>query len=220
MADSDFWRELAEKFRTLDPSACLRFQWVICPEDKSCEVNVVGTGDACRTIKTQFEALATRAGKKLDKGTDTLTGLARWLDEIRMTRPNERPYEGIRQRTDGTEVRLFGGTIMGVCVASADLCNVLEVAALESEQSESTPQVAPNAAANENTPPSVGAQVRSLREECRWTAEELASKMDLDERTVRRHETDEVNPYARTLRGYERVFSKQLDRKIVISKMP
>ena len=66
----------------------------------------------------------------------------------------------------------------------------------------------------------IGEQIKRLREECHWTAEELASKMNLDERTVRRHEGDEVNPYPRTLRGYERVFSKQLDRKIVISKMP
>lgn len=42
----------------------------------------------------------------------------------------------------------------------------------------------------------------------------------IDERTVRRHEADRATPYARTIRKYERTFSKELGKKVVISEMP
>jgi len=71
-------------------------------------------------------------------------------------------------------------------------------------------------------PPSetVGEQIKRLREECRWTIEQLAEFVDVHERTVSRHELGEVEPYARTLSIYERIFYKHLGRKVVISKMP
>lgn len=66
----------------------------------------------------------------------------------------------------------------------------------------------------------IGSQIRRLREECRWTIEELAEAIGIDERTVRRHESAEAKPQPRVLGSYERVFSKKLERKIVIGKTP
>jgi DNA-binding XRE family transcriptional regulator len=70
------------------------------------------------------------------------------------------------------------------------------------------------------TPETTGSQIRNLRDECRWTIEDLADAAELHERTISRHEADEIQPYARTIRTYERIFSKQLNRKVVINKMP
>lgn len=63
----------------------------------------------------------------------------------------------------------------------------------------------------------LGAQIKSLREECRWTIEDLASEVQINERTIQRHEANEVAPYARTIRSYERVFSKHLKRQVIIN---
>jgi hypothetical protein len=66
----------------------------------------------------------------------------------------------------------------------------------------------------------IAAQINRLRNECHLTAEELAEEVELDSRTVQRHLAGETTPYARHLRIYERVFSKILNRQVVISKMP
>jgi hypothetical protein len=66
----------------------------------------------------------------------------------------------------------------------------------------------------------IGAQINRLRDECHLTEEELAEKVDIDIRSVQRHLANEVKPYARHLRTYEMVFSKLLNRKVVIRKMP
>jgi len=66
----------------------------------------------------------------------------------------------------------------------------------------------------------IGEQIRDLRTESRWTAEELAEATGIDERTVRRHENGDTEPYARTLLKYEHAFSKRLKRQVVISKTP
>jgi predicted transcriptional regulator len=71
-----------------------------------------------------------------------------------------------------------------------------------------------------HAPETTGSQIRKLRDECRWTIEDLAYAAKIHERTISRHEADEIQPYARTLHTYERIFSKQLNRKIVINKMP
>jgi DNA-binding XRE family transcriptional regulator len=72
----------------------------------------------------------------------------------------------------------------------------------------------------EAKPETIGAQIKRLRHECKWTIQELADVIDIDERTIRRHEADDVQPYDRTVRAYERVFSNELKRKILIGNMP
>jgi hypothetical protein len=66
---------------------------------------------------------------------------------------------------------------------------------------------------------SVGAQINRLREECHLTSEELAEKINLEVRSVQRHLAGNSVPYARHLRAYERVFSKLLNRQVLIRKL-
>src|SRR5208282_3489572 len=61
-------------------------------------------------------------------------------------------------------------------------------------------------------------QLHSLREECRWTVEELANKTRLSVRSVHRHLAGKP-PLDRNITAYERAFSKQLKRQVVINKM-
>jgi hypothetical protein len=72
-----------------------------------------------------------------------------------------------------------------------------------------------------NTPKeTIGGQIQRLREECRWSAEKLTEMTNLDLRTVTRHLSGETTPQLRNLSAYERVFSKRLNRRVVIEKMP
>jgi hypothetical protein len=66
---------------------------------------------------------------------------------------------------------------------------------------------------------SVGEQIKRLSNECHFAPDELAIKIGVDVRTVRRHIADRSIPYDRTLWAYEAFFSKLLDRKVVIRKM-
>src|ERR1700680_4967915 len=133
--DSDFWRDFAEKFRALDPTTCLRLEWRLFLPEERYEKAVIGTGERCRTIKVQFETLATRAGIRLAGGSDSLTGLARWIDELIRSSPNDRPLESTGIDEEGNEKsKMFSGMIMRLCEASADLCNIFESRALEMEE--------------------------------------------------------------------------------------
>lgn len=64
------------------------------------------------------------------------------------------------------------------------------------------------------------AQIHRLREECRWSVETLAGAVDLDLRTVTRHLSGKTKPHLRNISAYERAFSKALNRRVVIKKMP
>jgi len=66
----------------------------------------------------------------------------------------------------------------------------------------------------------VAAQLQRLRKECNWSAERLAEAVKFDPRTVTRHLSGETTPHLRNIAAYERVFSKQLKRQVVINKMP
>jgi hypothetical protein len=76
------------------------------------------------------------------------------------------------------------------------------------------PPVAPS------LPETIGEQVERLREECRWTHEQVADAAGFDPTTVARHIGGAMIPSIRSLGKYERAFSKQLGRKIVIHKTP
>ena len=65
---------------------------------------------------------------------------------------------------------------------------------------------------------SVAEQIEKLREESRLTFEELAEKIRVDPRTVQRHTAGDSIPYNRHISAYEVIFSKLLNRKIVIKK--
>jgi hypothetical protein len=83
--------------------------------------------------------------------------------------------------------------------------------------SPSAPGEPMHSASSEET---IAAQLERLREECRWTIPALAEAVGIDSRTVDRHLAGKFIPYARTISAYERAFSKQLKRQVVIKKMP
>lgn len=69
-------------------------------------------------------------------------------------------------------------------------------------------------------PESVGEQLRHLRDECRMTTEKLAEEVGVDPATVYRHISGKMRPHLPTIGTYERVFSKLLNRKVVIQITP
>ena len=79
-------------------------------------------------------------------------------------------------------------------------------------QPSAIPPVAPKAE-------TVGAQISRLRDECHLSEEELAEKTNMGIRSVQRHIAGESMPQAKNIRAYERIFSKLLNRQVVIRKM-
>jgi hypothetical protein len=65
----------------------------------------------------------------------------------------------------------------------------------------------------------VAQQLNRLREECRWTAADLAEEVKVEPRTVQRHLAGHSTPYDRNISAYECAFSKRLKRQVVIRKM-
>jgi hypothetical protein len=188
MADSDFWHELADKFRALDPTQCLRLQWVAFPAERRWEPQIVGTGDTCVAIKAQFEALATRAGLKLTSPSIESSGLLGWLEAVQQFGGNDRPSEGIRTAEDGVTRQFIGGTILRPCEVSADLCNALEVRALESAQDPYTAVLEslaamPSSESRNRLSDEARNQIRRAHvesEKFRWEAESLIESQHLD----------------------------------------
>ena len=74
------------------------------------------------------------------------------------------------------------------------------------------PQVAPKAE-------TVGEQIDRLREECNLMPDKLAEEIGLDVRSVQRHLAGDSIPYDRHLWAYQKLFSKLLNRQVVIRKM-
>jgi len=66
------------------------------------------------------------------------------------------------------------------------------------------------------TKSTIGAQIERLRQECDFTVEELAEEVEIDPTNVSRHIRGQSNPSRRSRRKYGRVFSKLLNREIVI----
>ncbi len=65
----------------------------------------------------------------------------------------------------------------------------------------------------------IAAQLQKLRDECRWTIEDLAEATGISVRSIARHLSGKFVPYVRNISAYERAFSKQLKRQVVINKM-
>ena len=72
---------------------------------------------------------------------------------------------------------------------------------------------------SQNETPRISEQLELLRKECRMTVEQLAEDIGIDVRSVRRHLRGQSVPYDRHLWAYEKIYSKLLQRKVVIRKM-
>lgn len=240
MDDSDFWRDLAERFRAVDPYPILRADWqytVMAGAEPPplATWRLAGADRNTRSIQLEFESLARRGGPKVYPNMDSLMG---WLEALRGHRLNvESEGMGLESGPDGSTVgHHYFGSIVRVCQASADLCKILESLALETErlarlreevQAKAEQQQPYRAAldANESvTEPlrseTVSSQLNRLREECRFTVEALAEAIGVDPTTVSRHLSGAATPQLRTLGAYDRTFSNKLGRKMVIEKTP
>jgi hypothetical protein len=136
MADSDFWRELAEKFRAIeDPFDLLHAEWKKFERD---EWSLVDEALAARphraSISTRFEALARRGGTRLDSGRDSLHV---WLDALRAEDrwTDHEVHSGLNASGQPVEPPvLIACWIMRLCKSSAEFCDILESRAIESER--------------------------------------------------------------------------------------
>lgn len=247
MADSDFWRDLAEKFRAIsDPDGLLRAHW---QSEKRRQfewsvrsAKVVWGGLSARA---QFEALAARGGSKVENpnGRDLLSA---WFDALNKEIPSDR-FESSAELVDGKPAHIWG-SIYRICEASATFCNILERRALEVEGSvreseakrgtapdrsaagaypapkefelEAALPTSPTAQPESGKAETLGEQIDRLREECRLSIESLAAAVERDPTTVSRHISNKLIPQLRTLGKYERVFSKRLNKKVVLNKTP
>src|SRR5579863_2180385 len=118
MLDSDFWRDLADKFRALpDPHGLLYARWSSTVGGwnlPTWHVSIVGSSLGPNTAVVQFNALAVRAGAalKLNSGDRDLRDV--WLDEVRKETPSERTFQG-------SNADHIGGRIDKLSEASANL---------------------------------------------------------------------------------------------------
>jgi DNA-binding transcriptional regulator YiaG len=197
MADSEFWRDLALKFRTLSRQQDIN-GLLAAKRDEGGKWVLLGN----YSYRAQFGALASRGAKWLGYATDLIDA---WMRALMAEHP------------DSLEIRP-NRDVLKICGASADVCEVLEARAMESAT-----VVKPQTLESQNPPEqaeTVGEQIRRLRTECRLSGEELAEATGLDPSNVSRHETGASIPTLRHLGAYDRAFSKLLRRQILIHKTP
>jgi hypothetical protein len=75
----------------------------------------------------------------------------------------------------------------------------------------------PESRGQQSGQPTIGEQIDRLREECGLSIEGLADQVGLHPTNVARHCRDEFTPTIRNRAKYSRIFSKLLERHIVIS---
>lgn len=141
MPDSDFWRDLAEDFRAIDPHLLLRADWrcsTMTGEQRPVVTEwQIGANDRpTRSVKYEFEALARRGGREIYPYMDSRDG---WLETLRQYRLNIEDQTPVMIECDpeGTAVTyIYSGSIVDLRQASVDLCKLLESQALDMERME------------------------------------------------------------------------------------
>ncbi len=136
MSDSDFWRELAEKFRAIeDPFDLLHAEWKKFDKQPWTLVDEAITRRPQRaSIAARFEPLARRCGTKLDSTRDSLHV---WLNAMKTEgRWTEHEVHSNLNELGETidNPILIACWIVRLCQSSADYCNILEARAIESER--------------------------------------------------------------------------------------
>ena len=224
MADSSFWRNLAEKFSGLALIlAALRADYYYTLGSGCAEWKLRGAQGGS---VIHFETLARRGASVLPHAIGSEL-LHVWLEAVKSVSGTFRlELCGIEQEADGSDgARHYTGTIVRVCEASAGYCREMENKAREAElragqqkaaQAED-PKVSETAQFRAE---SIGRQINRYREACQMTVEDLAAKLEIGTRTVQRHLANASVPHPRHLSAYGRVFSRLLNKRIVIKKMP
>jgi hypothetical protein len=211
--DPAFWRDLASQFRVL-PDRTLDFR-AIRDEGRWMLAGGAKSEPERARLRYRFEQLAVQAAAAA--GRSAL--LESWLDLLVAEGP---PVSGIETADDFGGQVVYGESVLipRLVVASVDLCLKLEtqafIARLPAPPAPSPPSIPPSAIHAETIPE----QLSRLRDESRWTMDELAEEIQVDPRTVQRHLAGDSSPYKRHIAAYERVFSKRLSRKVLIEEMP
>jgi hypothetical protein len=212
MATSEFWRDLAEKFRSLPNSEILGAEWDLTVGSNVKSWRLVGGDEG---LNGRFETLAMRAASQIaNPGTRPLMFV--WLEAVQASVW----VMGYIRNADGTDgSHHVGGRIGRICEASANYCSHLEAIAIQREFEKPSVPVPILTLAS---PPkeTIATQLQRLRLECDLTEEALAEQVNMDIRSVQRHLAGETVPRALSFSKYEKTFSKLLNRKIVIHSMP
>jgi hypothetical protein len=215
--DSEFWRSIAAKFRSIfDVANGMRVRWHCIDGSPNIAWEILN--EPTPESKMQFCRLAKIAGRRLL--SDNPEPFNVWMLKMRETRPNQHVDTLTHESSDGTLHITEIGLILDVLQASANLCDELE---LELEAPPSSPALSLTTAIIPNDPgegaaktQTIGQQIDALRLDCGWTAEYLAERVEITPRSVYRHISDADRPSKLNLAKYQRVFSQQLERKVVI----
>lgn len=139
MASSDFWRDLAERFRMIPNSWAMMAMLNLNPERNGLRWELAGQRDSL----DEFRTLAMRAGKEVANAiaTNLLDAWFNMLRERAFGFKAGQPILGIKP--DGSGPRHYlTGTIYDLPKESARLCKTLEASALQKEFEEKQRTVA------------------------------------------------------------------------------
>lgn len=192
-------------------------------------------------FREKFKQLGTDAGMCLTQRPDDVTPLAFWIDRLFKHCKIHHPEFIHTEHIDSG-----GGSLVSLCEASATYCawfdrHLIErsgmnredaltaavkdaIEELQTQESvrQQTLPIQPNPephvpiTAKEPTPEPLHVQLEALRIEARMTHEDLAGELGIDPTNVSRHMSGKSRPRLKTLGGYQRVFSKVLERKVLI----
>jgi ribosome-binding protein aMBF1 (putative translation factor) len=233
------WRELHDIFRALQPSdkdglyarwTGARERWDLLSEPSA-------------TTLRRFKNAAGWAAQKSANGSTWeafMNVLKQDPEMFEWTTTSVSKQFSLRHQRE-IEVSVMNGEIKRVCEAAADYCEKLlphdekdarvraameriEQRSYESFRmsSDYQPTKSPNlpVADNQAEVDTTGSQIERLRQECRWSEEDLADAVGLDLTTVSRHIRGVMEPTTRNCGKYDRAFSKHLKRKVLIEKTP
>lgn len=139
LANSEFWRDMANKFRTLDPSGCVHLTWKQYKNGGFSYDVTSAQRPGCAYIKHQFMALAARCAITL-ANRNTSSPLDLWINLI--ITPNDAKYRRTgSSASDGGPVDTWvGGFMEDASEVCAQTCTAFEIRELEKERLLSIPQ--------------------------------------------------------------------------------
>jgi hypothetical protein len=133
MADPTFWRDLADKFRALDPDGLLCADWKSergLPYVWSIRAKQLIWGG--RDTQVQFEALARYGGAEVENPHHSRSLIDAWLDAVNKETESDTFGSG-PEDAEGKPTSTWG-SIHRICQASATFCHILESRALDAEK--------------------------------------------------------------------------------------
>jgi hypothetical protein len=131
MDDSEFWRLLKERFRDLKFTGEFIAKWHML-RDHEATITWELDGAFTDEIHTRFLELADLGGRKIS-GSVVGFGLVSWLNALRRQSPPQDLIATAVMLSNGEFEHHEGGTVVNLIWASANLSDVLETKARQSE---------------------------------------------------------------------------------------